>query len=102
MKFHQLTSEQRYTISVLLQKEMSKKAIAEAIGVHRKMHSQTWEDKKTVKIDFPKLGKNEKRKKMVIPTLGNMKNSENQLSYVWENRKMPQAVFPSPRKNGKC
>ena len=35
MKFHQLTSEQRYTISVLLQKEMSKKAIAEAIGVHR-------------------------------------------------------------------
>ena len=35
MKFHQLTSEQRYTISVLLQKEMSKKAIAEAICVHR-------------------------------------------------------------------
>ena len=35
MKFHQLTSEQRYTISVLLQKEMSKKVIAEAIGVHR-------------------------------------------------------------------
>ena len=35
MKFHQLTSEQRYTISVSLQKEMSKKAIAEAIGVHR-------------------------------------------------------------------
>ena len=35
MKFQQLTSEQRYTISVLLQKEMSKKAIAEAIGVYR-------------------------------------------------------------------
>ncbi len=35
MKFHQLTSEQRYTIPILLQKEMSKKAIAEAIGVHR-------------------------------------------------------------------
>ena len=35
MKFHQLTSEQRYTISILLQKEMSKKAIAEAISVHR-------------------------------------------------------------------
>ena len=80
---------------------MSKKAIAETTGVHRKMLSQTWEDKKTVKIDFPKLGKHEKRKKMVIPTLGNMKNSENQLSYVWENRKMPQAVFPTPRKNEK-
>ena len=51
---------------------------------------------------FPKLGKHEKRKKMVIPTLENMKNSENQLSYVWENRKMPQAAFPTPRKNGKC
>ena len=81
---------------------MSKKAIAETTGVHRKMLSQTWEDKKTVKIDFPKLGKHEKRKKIVIPTLGNMKNSENQLSYVWENRKMPQAAFPTPRKNGKC
>ena len=101
MKFHQLTSEQRYTISVLLQKEMSKKAIAETTDVHRKMHSQTWEKKKTVKIDFPKLGKHENRKKMVIPTLGNMKNSENQLSYVWENRKTPQAAFPTPRKNGK-
>ncbi len=34
MKYKQLTSEQRYTISVLLQKKCSKKSIAEAIGVH--------------------------------------------------------------------
>ena len=87
--------------SITPRKKTSKKAIAETTDVHRKMHSQTWEKKKTVKIDFPKLGKHENRKKMVIPTLGNMKNSENQLSYVWENRKMPQAVFPTPRKNGK-
>ena len=48
------------------------------------MLSQTWEDKKTVKIDFPKLGKNEKRKKMVIPTLGNMKNERKWPSQHWE------------------
>ena len=32
--YKQLTSEQRYTISVLLQRKCSKKSIAEAIGVH--------------------------------------------------------------------
>lgn len=32
--YKQLTSEQRYTISVLLQRTCSKKSIAEAIGVH--------------------------------------------------------------------
>ena len=32
--YKQLTPEQRYTISVLLQKKCSKKSIAEAIGVH--------------------------------------------------------------------
>ena len=93
MKFHQLTSEQRYTISVLLQKEMSKKAIAEAIGVHRKMHSQTWEDKKTVKIGFPKLGKYEKRKKMAIPTLGNMKNEKNGHPNIGKHEKQRKSAF---------
>lgn len=34
MKYHQLISEQRYTIDVLLQKGHSKKYIADAIGVH--------------------------------------------------------------------
>lgn len=34
MKYHQLTSAQRYTISVLLKKKMSVKDIADTINVH--------------------------------------------------------------------
>lgn len=70
--------------SITPRKKTSKKAIAETTDVHRKMLSQTWEDKKTVKIDFPKFGKHEKRKKMAIPTLGNMKNERKRSSQHWE------------------
>ena len=53
-------------------------------------------------MGFPKLGKNEKRKKTAVPTLGKLKNSENRLSQTWENQKTPQAAFPTPWKVKKC
>ena len=49
-------------------------------------------------MGFPKLGKNEKRKKTTVPTLGKLKNSEKRLSQHWENQKTPQAAFPTPWK----
>ena len=62
------------------------------------MLSQDWEDRKMWKIIFPKLGKNGKRKKIAVPTLGKLKNSENRLSQTWENQKTLQAAFPTSRK----
>ena len=62
------------------------------------MLSQDWEDRKMWKIIFPKLGKNGKRKKMAVPTLGKLKNSENRLSQTWENQKTLQAAFSTSRK----
>ena len=53
-------------------------------------------------MGFPKLGKNEKRKKTAVPTLGKLKNSEKWLSQHWENQKTPQAAFPTPWKAKKC
>ena len=49
-------------------------------------------------MGFPKLGKNEKRKKTTVPILGKSKNSEKWLSQTWENQKMPQAAFSTPWK----
>ena len=38
---------------------------------------------------------------MAVPTLGKLKNSEKQLSQVWENQKTPKTAFPTPRKEKK-
>ena len=64
----------------------------------QKILSQTWEDWKTAKNGFPKLGKNEKQRKTAFPNLGRTKNSEKQLSQTWEERKTLQAEFPTPWK----
>jgi len=53
-------------------------------------------------MGFPKLGKNEKRKKTTVPILGKLKNSEKWLSQTWENQKTPQAAFPTLWKTKKC
>ena len=53
-------------------------------------------------MGFPKLGKNEKRKKTAVPTLGKLKNSEKRLSQHWENQKTAKNGFPNIGKIKKC
>ena len=38
---------------------------------------------------------------MAVPTLGKLKNSEKQLSQVWESQKTPKTAFPTPWKEKK-
>ena len=53
-------------------------------------------------MGFPKLGKNEKRKKTTVPILGKSKNSEKWLSQHWENQKTAKNGFPKLGKIKKC
>lgn len=71
--YKQLTSEQRYTISVLLQRKCSKKSIAEAIGVHPSTITRELKrnssQRGVYKWDWPQKHADKRRRRLHRPVL---------------------------------